>query len=119
MQNKPNLLAPQMNISSILTKDYENETAFRLRQYKPNTNPIPEMSKMKLNFYSTKGYENETAFGLRQNKPNQTQSNPTCSELVEPISNRIRKKEILTGVDKLCQIMDNEAGIVHSPEAGR
>ncbi len=39
----------KMNVTSILTKDYENETAFRLRQNKPNTNPI---------------------------KPNQTQSNP-------------------------------------------
>ncbi len=36
MQNKPNLLDAQMNVSSILTKDYENETAFALRQNKPN-----------------------------------------------------------------------------------
>jgi len=50
----------------------------------------------------------------RKTKPKQTQSNPTCSEPacpelactelrrsvegVEPISNRIRKKEILTGL---------------------
>jgi hypothetical protein len=26
----------KMNVTSILTKDYENETAFRLRQIKPN-----------------------------------------------------------------------------------
>jgi hypothetical protein len=36
MQNKPNLLNAQMNVSSALTKDYENETAFRLRENKPN-----------------------------------------------------------------------------------
>ncbi len=29
-----------MNVTSILTKDYENETAFALRQNKPNSNPI-------------------------------------------------------------------------------
>ncbi len=31
---------PKMNVTSILTKDYENETAFALRQNKPNSNPI-------------------------------------------------------------------------------
>jgi len=36
MQNKPNFPDAQMNVTSILTKDYENETAFRLRQNKPN-----------------------------------------------------------------------------------
>ncbi len=39
-QNKPNSQKAKMNVSSFLTKDYENETAFRLRQNKPNTNPI-------------------------------------------------------------------------------
>jgi len=52
MQNKPNLLNAQMNISSILTKDYENKPNWKLGENKPNTNPIkantnpiPEMSK--------------------------------------------------------------------------
>jgi hypothetical protein len=40
MQNKPNLPAPQMNVSSILTKDYENDNTFRLPENKPKTNPI-------------------------------------------------------------------------------
>ncbi len=39
-------------------------------------------AKMKLNFYSTKGYENKPPLPT---PPKQTQSNPTCSELVEPI----------------------------------
>jgi len=46
---------------------------------------------MNATFYLTKDYENETAFRPQKNKPNsnpkQTQTNPTCSELVEPISN--------------------------------
>ncbi len=72
-------------------------------QNKPNTNPIPEMPKMNENLFATKVYENITTFRLEQNKPNtnpiRTQtnptcrgvasgeagSNPTCSELVEPI----------------------------------
>jgi len=48
-------------------------------QNKPNF----RKAKMKLNFYSAKGYENEPP--LRTPRK-QTQSNPTCSELVEPIS---------------------------------
>jgi len=36
MQNKPNLLNAQMNISSVLTKDYENEPLRRRGENKPN-----------------------------------------------------------------------------------
>jgi len=42
---------------------------------------------MNVNLYVIKEYENETTFRLEQNKPN---SNPTCSELVEPISEKPR-----------------------------
>ena len=35
-QNKPNLLNAQMNISSVLTKDYENERLCRRGENKPN-----------------------------------------------------------------------------------
>ena len=35
-QNKPNLLDAQMNISSVLTKDYENERLCRRGENKPN-----------------------------------------------------------------------------------
>ena len=44
---------------------------------------MSENPKMKLNLYSTKDYENKSGL-LTPGK--QTQSNPTCSELVEPIS---------------------------------
>ena len=47
MQNKPNLPNAQMNVSSILTKDYESERLCRCvqnkanqTQYKANTNPL-------------------------------------------------------------------------------
>ncbi len=39
-QNKPNLLDAQMNVSSILTKDYENKRLCRRGENKPNSNPI-------------------------------------------------------------------------------
>jgi len=57
MQNKPNLPDAQMNVTSFKTTDYLNKCLRQPPKNEPNTNPI------------------------------QTQSNPTCSELVEPISN--------------------------------
>jgi len=39
MQNKANLLDAQMNLSSVLTKDYENKRLCRCGENKPNTNP--------------------------------------------------------------------------------
>jgi hypothetical protein len=52
MQNKPNtnptkanLLDTQMNVSSILTKDYENVPLRRRGENKPNTNPIQTQSQ--------------------------------------------------------------------------
>ncbi len=47
MQNKPNLLNAQMNVSSVITKDYQNthllehpKTNPKQTQFKANTNPI-------------------------------------------------------------------------------
>jgi len=59
MQNKPNLLKCQTNLTSALTKDYEN---------KP---PLGALRK-------------------------QTQSNPTCGELVEPVSTKKYPRKLLT-----------------------
>jgi len=36
MQNKPNLLAPQMNLKSLITVDYENKSNWTLGENKPN-----------------------------------------------------------------------------------
>jgi len=76
MQNKPNFLNAQMNLTSVITKDYQNthllehpKTNPIQSQYKANTNPIPEKPKMNVTSILTKDYENETAFGLYQNKP--------------------------------------------------
>jgi len=64
MQNKPNLLDAQMNVNSILTKDYERNDIFAVPENKANSNPIKantEPIKPKTNPIQT------------QNKPNQTQ----------------------------------------------
>ena len=49
-------------------------------QNKPNF----QNAQVNLSIFSTKAYENKHNWTLGENKPN---SNPTCSELVEPISN--------------------------------
>jgi len=76
MQNKPNLLDAQMNVSSILTTYYENKNNWTLGQNKPNSNPIkPNSQKAKMNVNSliTKDYRKNDDFAVRKNKPN---SNP-------------------------------------------
>jgi len=40
MQNKANLLNAQMNITSLITVDYENITNWTLGENKPNSKPI-------------------------------------------------------------------------------
>jgi len=44
MQNKPNFLDAQMNVNSILTKDYERNDIFAVPENKPNSNPIQTQS---------------------------------------------------------------------------
>jgi len=94
MQNKPNLLDAQMNVSSILTMDYENKINWTLGQNKPNSNPIKpnfQKAKMNANVFVTKDYENETAFRPQKNKPN---SNPI---LQGKSYNKSHKKRYLGG----------------------
>ena len=58
MQNKPNLPAPQMNVTSVLTKHYENKSNWKLGENKANTKPIQTQfpkSQNERNFYFNKG----------------------------------------------------------------
>jgi len=64
MQNKPNLLNAQMNVSSALAKTYENNLCSGLLENKPNSKPIkpntnPITNPIKPNF---KGKKNAAAF---------------------------------------------------------
>ncbi|HIJ51692.1 MAG TPA: hypothetical protein HPP66_00880 [Planctomycetes bacterium] len=44
MQNKPNFQKAQMNVSRVLTKDYEDETLGQRGKNKPNSKPIQSQS---------------------------------------------------------------------------
>jgi len=82
MQNKPNLPNAQINVSSVLTKDYENVPLRRCAENKANSKPIKpnlKKAKMKPSSVKTKDYENVPLPRRRQNKPN---SNPIKPNLL-------------------------------------
>jgi hypothetical protein len=55
MQNKANLLESQMNVSPVITREYENKSNWTLGENKPNTNPIRTQSNpIKPNFKGKK-----------------------------------------------------------------
>ena len=65
MQNKPNFRKAQMNVSSLITKDYRKKM---ISQFK-KTNPIPERPKMNVNAFLQKDYENEPISGSEKTNP--------------------------------------------------
>jgi len=88
-QNKPNsnpikanLQKAQMNVNSLITKDYRKKDDFAVRINKPNSNPISSKPKMSANAFSQKDYENKTALRPQKNKP---KTNPikACPERIE------------------------------------
>ena len=62
MQNKPNLLNAQINVTSILTKDYEKNEIFTVPENKPNTNP--NQSQFKPNQTQLVGWPSAHRWGL-------------------------------------------------------
>jgi len=76
MQNKPNLLDAKMNVSSILTTDYENKYNWTLGENKPNSNPNkPNLrkAKMNVNLLVTKDYRKKMISQSEKTNPIQTQ----------------------------------------------
>jgi len=45
MQNKPNFRKSQMNVSTVITKEYENIANWTLGENKPNSKPIKANTK--------------------------------------------------------------------------
>jgi len=86
MQNKPNFLESQTNVSPVITEDYEKKTLGELGQNKPNTNPI----KPNTNPISTP----KTSFHP-QNKPN-TKPKKCCGVCRE---NFCERKQAKRGID--------------------
>ncbi len=83
MQNKANFRKSQMNVTKVLTKDYEKWTLGEHGKNKPKTNPKQTQTKpikanllnaqMNVTVFYTKDYENMSNWAICENKPN---SNP-------------------------------------------
>ena len=83
MQNKANLPDDQMNVSEVLTKDYERKTLGESGKNKANSNPNKancRKDKMNVTFFYTKEYEEISNWAIYENKanfnPKQTQTKP-------------------------------------------
>ena len=73
MQNEPNLPKAQMNVTKVITKEYEHISNWTLGENEPNTNPIKANlldAQMNVSSVLTKDYENVPLRRLRGNKPN-------------------------------------------------
>jgi len=73
MQNKPNFQYAQMNVSTIITRNYKNFIPLAGQKNKPNSNPIKpnfQKAKMNVNLTLTKDYRKKDDFVVRINKPN-------------------------------------------------
>ncbi len=78
MQNKPNFRNDKMNVTTFITRDYENICLRRPPKNKPNSNPIKANlpnAQINVSSFITKDYENKSLLGRRKNKAN---SNPIC-----------------------------------------
>jgi len=88
MQNKPNLPDAQMNVSSILTKYYENKRLCRCVKTNPKqtqSNPIQSQYKpnllnaqMNVKSFYTVDYENKRPCRRSENKANSNPNKPNC-----------------------------------------
>jgi len=112
MQNKPNLLDAQMNVTKVLTRDYENKRLCRRRKNKPNSKPIYAIgnkanlldARMNVSSVKTTNYEQITMNNANKNKPNskpifpphaakQTQYEPKQTQPVVSLSNLFQRQK--------------------------
>ncbi len=73
MQNKPNFKDAQMNVSNIITMNYQIFIPLAGQKNKPNSNPNkPNLRRARMNISSiiTKDYRKKDDFAVRKNKPN-------------------------------------------------
>jgi hypothetical protein len=73
MQNKANFPDAQMNVSPVITREYENKSNCKLGENKANTKPIKANlldAQMNITSVLTKDYENERLSRRGENKPN-------------------------------------------------
>ncbi len=82
-----------MNVSLILSTNYENIANWTLGENKPNSNPIkpnPQKAKMNVNLTLTKDYRKKDCLAPQKTNPIQTQSR-----------NNSRAKGALGGLENL------------------
>jgi len=107
LTNKANFRKSQMNVTNLLTTNYEQLTMNYVQKNKPNTNPIkanlPD-DQMNINKVLTKDYENKSNCSLAENKPNtnpkRTQSKPI------PYTEQLVRKYSVSGVKSLLKIAE-------------
>jgi len=88
MQNEPNFRKSQMNVTDLLTMNYEKMDTWSSGKNEPKTNPNEpnfKKAKMKLTVSYTKGYENISNWAICENEPNsnpnEPKTNPTCRDV--------------------------------------
>ena len=89
MQNKPNFRKAKMNVSNIITMNYQNFIPLAGQKNKPNSNPIKpnlKRAKMDINIYYTEVYENilciRQSMKTNPNKPNSLKAQINANSLV-------------------------------------
>jgi hypoxanthine phosphoribosyltransferase len=82
-QFKANFRKAKMNVTTFLTKEYENMSNWAICENKPNTKPNKANllnAQMNVNKVLTRDYENKSNWAICENKPNtkpiQTQTKP-------------------------------------------
>jgi len=63
-----------MDVNSLITKGYRKKDDFIVRINKPNSNPIPRISKMNVNSLITKDYRKYDTLAVKKTNPIQTLS---------------------------------------------
>jgi len=108
MQNKPNLLDAQMNVSSILTTDYENKSNWTLGENKPNSNPICQRVKLMQSVYLQRIMKKNAAKGYEKTKPKQTQFPKNQNECKLTYNKGLQKKRRFRSPKKQTQFKPNQ-----------
>ena len=79
-----------MNVSAVLTKDYENETTLRLKKNKPKNKPNLPEGKIDAKCVFTKDYERNDIFAVPENKPNSNPIKPNFLKIPDNFSSQLK-----------------------------
>ncbi|MBA7669086.1 hypothetical protein ES703_77214 [subsurface metagenome] len=94
MQNKANLPDTQMNITSVITMNYEQLTMNYANKNKPNSKPICQRAKLMQSVYLQRIMKKNADRGYEKTKPKQTQYKPKTN----PIQTQFFQKSVYFSV---------------------